>query len=161
MGKPLRGQDIYFFDIDSTSLLTEKSNLSAPHLNVRLTEPTHAVTSSTSTRVSNLQSSIRNQFLFSLGIILVELGFRKSFKDLQEQIGDEISGKSEYVSAIRLAESLSKRMGSVYGNIVKQCLKCDFGCGEDLNNPKLQATFYKTVVQGLEGLEEQFRKIQL
>lgn len=52
-------------------------------------------------------------------------------------------------------------LGSTYGQIVRKCLTCDFGRGDDLNEPTLQVEFYKDVVCELERLEEGFRNLQL
>ena len=52
-------------------------------------------------------------------------------------------------------------MGSSYSKIVKKLLQCDFGCGDDLNEPELQASYYKDVVCELDRLEQGFRKLQL
>lgn len=52
-------------------------------------------------------------------------------------------------------------LGRTYANIVKKCLACDFGHGDDLGDPALQAIFYRDVVCELERLEEGFSKLQL
>ena len=52
-------------------------------------------------------------------------------------------------------------MGSSYSKIVKKLLQCDFGCGDDLNEPELQASYYKEVVCELDRLEQGFRELQL
>jgi hypothetical protein len=44
---------------------------------------------------------------------------------------------------------------------VKKCLACDFGSGDNLNDPVLQAVFYRDIVNELERLEDVFAKLQL
>ncbi len=44
---------------------------------------------------------------------------------------------------------------------MKQLLECDFGCGDDLNDPKLQAGFHRDVVCALDKLEQGFREVQI
>jgi len=45
---------------------------------------------------------------------------------------------------------------------VRKCLGCDFGEGTtDLNDPALQAVFYRDVVCELERLEKGFAMLQL
>ena len=53
-------------------------------------------------------------------------------------------------------------MGVNYKMVVRKCLGCGFGEGTtDLNNPGLQAVFYKDVVCELERLERAFMTLQL
>ena len=68
---------------------------------------------------------------------------------------------TEFFTAKRLSNSIGREMGIVYSNIVKKLLQCNFGCGDDLNEPELQASYYKDVVCELDRLEQGFRKLQL
>ena len=52
-------------------------------------------------------------------------------------------------------------MGGTYSNIVKKLLQCNFGCGDDLNDPKLQVLYYRDVGFELDRLEQAFRELQL
>jgi hypothetical protein len=58
----------------------------------------------------------------------------------------------------RMMLGLILRVG--FASIVRKCLRCDFGCGEDLEDPLLQERLYHDVVFRLENLEEESRKLQ-
>ena len=50
-------------------------------------------------------------------------------------------------------------MGSTYGKIVRQCLRCDFGYGDDLDDLDLQARYYQAIVCELRRLEDGFGQL--
>ena len=156
----LRSEEIFFFGIDEASPTQQPLALSAPHLNVRVKGPDRSL-SRTSTFPP--PSCIRNKILFGLGVVLLELGYAETLRDLQQprDIQDNENRHTEFFVATRAVSSMGREMGSTYSEIVKKCLYCDFGCGDDLTNPKLQAVFYQDVVQELEKLEDGFRKLQL
>ena len=156
----LRSEEIYFFGMEEASVLQQPPALAAPHLNVRVKGPNESL-SRTSTFPP--PSCVRNKILFGLGVVLLELGYTKTLRDLQQprDIQDNENRLTEFFVATRAVSSMGREMGSTYGEIVEKCLYCDFGCGDDLANPKLQAVFYQDVVQELEKLEDGFRKLQL
>ena len=156
----LRSEEIFFFGIDKVSLTQQPPALSAPHLNVRVKGEDGSF-SRTSTFPP--PSCVRNTILFGLGVVLLELGYAETLRELQQprDIQDSEDRLTEFFVATRAVSSMGREMGSTYGEIVKKCLYCDFGCGDDLTNPKLQAVFYQDVVQELEKLEDGFRKLQL
>jgi hypothetical protein len=51
-------------------------------------------------------------------------------------------------------------LGSAYAGIVRKCLACDFGQGDNLNDQGLQSAF-RDVVCELERLEVAFSKLQI
>ena len=155
-----RSQDIYFFGLDEKSTLQQCLSLPAPHLNVCVKGPNASL--SRASAFSTL-GPIRNPLIFGLGVVLLEIGHAKTMKTLQQprDIQSNEDQLTEYLAAIRLAGSIGRELGSTYGQIVQKCLYCDFGCGDDLNNPKLQAGFYQDVIKELEKLEDGFRKLHL
>ncbi|KAI9800179.1 MAG: hypothetical protein M1833_003506 [Piccolia ochrophora] len=68
---------------------------------------------------------------------------------------------TEFFVAKRLSHTASIQMGPRYSEVVRKCLACDFGQGDDLNQPALQEAFYKDVICELGSLEERFRELQL
>ena len=52
-------------------------------------------------------------------------------------------------------------MGAIYGDVVRKCLRCGFGRGEDLNQPALQEGVYQAVICPLRRLEDKFRELQI
>ena len=156
-----RSDDIFFFGIDEDVALERTSILSKPHLNVKVKGPNGQLSRSSTFPQPSL---ISNPILFGLGIVLLEIAYSSTLRSLQ-QPGDLEGGQetkyTEFFTAKRLVSSIGREMGSTYGTIVKKCLQCDFGCGDDLNDPKLQAGFYRDVVCELDALEKNFRAIQL
>ena len=155
-----RSEDIFFFGIDEKSLLEHSPNLSAPHLNVRVRSSEGSLA-----RVASFppRTFAPNPLLFGLGVVLLEIGYSATLETLRTS-KDTVEGENKYTEffvAKRLAGSIGREMGTAYGKIVKRCLHCDFGCGDDLNEPELQAGFYKDVVKELEKLEEGFEKLSL
>ena len=155
-----RSEDILFFGLDEKSTSQQCLSLPAPHLNVCVKGPNGSLSRASTIPRSGL---IRNPLIFGLGVVLLEIGHAKTMKTLQQprDIRSDEDQITEYLVATRLASSIGRELGSNYGQIVQKCLYCDFGCGDDLNNPKLQAVFYQDVVKELEKLEDGFRKLQL
>jgi hypothetical protein len=86
-----------------------------------------------------LSQGVRNLTLHSLGACLA-------------QIGDwEFRDKAD-VSEIRRMAARGSRLGSRFHQIVQKCLYCDFGCGDDLKDPKLQRALCNDVVQPLDDM---------
>lgn len=81
-------------------------------------------------------------------------------QDSDFQSGQE-DRHTEFFTAKRLNRTASTPMGPRYSEIVRKCLQCDFGRGEDLNKPELQEGFYREVVCELGELENKFKELQL
>ena len=155
-----RSGDIYFFGVNEKSIMTGSCSLSCPHLNVRVRGPDGLMARSSAVPP---RAFAPNPVLFGLGVVLTELAYTAPLQSLQ-QPSDHENGENKYTEffvAKRLGSSIGREMGSTYGKIVKKCLQCDFGCGDDLNDPELQAGFYREVICELEILEQGFRAMQL
>lgn len=154
-----RSEDIYFFGINEKNFL--RTTLTAPHVNVKFKGPDGSLSQATGLLSHKLAP---NPLLFSLGVILLEIAYSSTLHSLQ-QPGDLENGQesryTEFFAAKRLANSLGREMGGTYRKVVKKLLQCDFGCGDDLNDPKLQALFHRDVVCELERLEQGFRALQI
>lgn len=163
-----RSEDVFFFDTNEDSRA-----LGHPHLNVRVRKPQHNNNNNdfaynTSTPSTDLV--IRNQPLFSLALILLELAYQAPFQTLRlpsniypapgpglNHAFSAILGAqySDLFTANRLIQELVPKMGLTYSKIVKKCLHCDFGLGvSNLGDRGLQEVFYRDVVCELERLEE-------
>ena len=64
------------------------------------------------------------------------------------------------MTAKRVANTVVREMGGTYSKIVKKLLQCNFGCGDDLNDPKLQGIVHRDVVCELERLEQEFSDLR-
>jgi hypothetical protein len=52
-------------------------------------------------------------------------------------------------------------MGPKYAEVVRKCIQCDFGYGDDLGETRLQEGFHQDVICRLEELEDTFRGLSL
>ena len=154
-----RSDDIFFFGINEKNV--QQPRLSAPHVNVKFKGPDGPPSGASGCLIHTLAP---NPLLFSLGVILLEIAYSSTLHSLQQpsdlEHGEE-SRFTEYITAKRLANLLGREMGGSYRKIVKKLLYCDFGCGDDLNDPTLQLSFYRDIVCELERLEQGFRALQI
>ena len=137
-----------------------------PHLHttVEHTKSTARSRSLTTTPSTMSTSVIPNLLLFDLGVMLLELAYNAPFQALRQQgtlLGSMNTAMADFTAALTLADQVGIFLGAGFAAIVKKCLRCDFGCGNSLDQPALQARLYEDVVCKLERLEEGFRKLQL
>lgn len=157
-------EDVIFFRHGKPD---DSASISSPHLNVHVGSIKSPKTITQNVQdVDNITGHmIRNPYLFSLGVVLIELAFQAPLRSLYTS-GDLINGQtnalSDFFVASRLSKTISSSLGSVYGKVVRKCLGCDFGQGtSDLSDEKLQAAVYQDVVCELERLERGFAMLQL
>ena len=156
-----RSEDILFFSTNEITQMQEISNLSAPHLNAKVKGP-DAQPSYASTIPQ--RTLARNQVLFSLGVVLLEIAYAASIESLKQESdlkNDQEDQYTAFFTARRLAKCKHSVMGITYHNIVEQLVECVFPCGDDLNNDQLQAAFHNDIICPLAELEEGFRKFHL
>jgi len=159
---PWRSQDVLFFDLDNSNSLRGLA-LTTPYLNVPIAsqqsgQPMHPST------IAAKSCLAPNPLLYSFGVVLLELAYEAPLQSLQQPCdleGGQESRYAEFFAARRLSKTLGSMLGSTYAQIVRKCLTCDFGGGDDLRDQTLQAEFYRDVVCELERLEGGFRKLQL
>ena len=156
-----RSEDIYFFGFDEKRCVEQPPDLSPPHLSVSVKSPDGAL--SRASTFPPPRAFAPNPLLFGLGVLLLEIGYTATLESLKRpsDTGDGENRYTEFFTAKRLASSISREMGPTYGKIVNKCLHCDFGCGQDLDNPELQAGFHRDVVQELKKLEDEFAGLEL
>lgn len=105
---------------------------------------------------------IRNRALFNLGKVLLELAFEQRFTCLKQadDAGQGLAADSEeFFAAERLVLSVSEKLGSRFAEVVRKCIKCDFGQGDDLASTRLQAGFYQDVICELETCEQRVQDL--
>jgi hypothetical protein len=109
-------------------------------------------------RAQSLPSPIvvRNQLLFNLGVLLLELAFQKPLAEMikETDMNSAHAGNTEFLTADRLSRQVSPHMGPRYAEVVKKCIHCYFASGNDLKQSKLQAEFHQDVICELEKLEQ-------
>jgi len=110
---------------------------------------------------------LRNELLFHLGVLLLELGHDAPLQLLcqKEDIikGGDASDAwlSEFLAAKRLGLSAAAQLNARYGKLARRCLDCDFGVGEDLDSPQLQQAVLVGIVEELDKCIEAEKKINL
>ena len=140
-----RSKDVHFFTPNDT-LAT--SFFKPPYLTTRLLDSEKSPESIESNHRSLCFAP--NSMLFSLGIILLELGFDAPIASLQQD-GDLVNGietpYTEFLVASRLKKVVGTKLGPRFERLVMKCLHCDFGLGSaELNNPGMQNAFFHDVV---------------
>ncbi|RDW87379.1 hypothetical protein BP5796_03073 [Coleophoma crateriformis] len=83
---------------------------------------------------AKLLYGIRNPTLWSLGVILLQIG-----------LWSKVDSPDD-VLKIRKLSSQAPALGPRYQELTKRCLECDFGYGEDLSKPRLQQAVYENLV---------------
>lgn len=159
-----KSHDVAFFDD-----VSERS-LSSPYLTTEFfgtsqqgqVPPTPCLQS----RESLSAGTARNEMLFHLGVVLLELGFSQPWPDLRQRALAKLPPEQQ--SNNRVAEKLAQenelrdRMGLNYCRIVRKCLACDFGLGEDnFSDAELQGAFLVDVVMALEKAERVLRELDM
>jgi hypothetical protein len=102
---------------------------------------------------------IRNQLLFRLGVMLLEIAFQKPLDEMKEttDTDGQDDSNADFWAADRLRHQVSACLAPRYAEVVRKCIHCDFGKDFDLTATKLQEAFYQDVVCELKRLEDLFR----
>lgn len=112
-------------------------------------------------RANTLRSRtlIRNQLLFRLGVMLLEIAFQKPLDEMKEttDADGQDDSNADFWAADRLRHQVSACLAPRYAEVVRKCIHCDFGKDFDLTATKLQEAFYQDVVCELKRLEDLFR----
>lgn len=166
------GQNVRYFN----TIEEPAGQLRGPYFTARIESKSTLIKGKMTAR--NLQASqtvmefgeARNELLFRFGILLLEIGYGRSWSELRQSISraqspttggqaNNNNNMSDYRAAEKLAYHLVNQLGPTYPRIVKKCLGCDFGLGEtDLDNEDLQRRFVNDVVSGLQQLQEGMMK---
>lgn len=140
----------------------DKSGLetSDPFLRIEL----EALTSARELHDESVSGLARNEMLFRLGIVMLELGYGKPWAVLRQPTWAKLPTRkqTDYHAAETLAKDrrLREKMGPRYPLVVRKCLGCDFGLGEnDLDNEELQGTYLSEVIMALRQAEADLRRL--
>lgn len=97
--------------------------------------------------------------------MLMGLAYQRPLRNLQEpgDIDYHNEYNTDYYTADRLHKSMAADtgMGSVYAEVVRKCIQCDFGHGSDLTASKMQEGYYEDVIQKLEDIETGMKSLGL
>ena len=97
---------------------------------------------------------IRNESLFALGLVLLELAYNKPLKEFWQPVDLGEDGNpnafTDISVAVRLESTLEREVGPVYAAVVRRCLHCTFDVDDvSLENDKFHRVVYLGVVKPL------------
>jgi hypothetical protein len=107
---------------------------------------------------SPISRIIRNETLYALGLILIELWYRKTIRQLHiEEDGPietnemNIKTMTTWNTADRLTDELYTEAGQKYADAVRRCIRCDFGLNlRSLKDAIFVRAVYDTVMRPLQ-----------
>ena len=141
--------DIYYL----TRVDTDKSDL--PYLSKHFVSP--SCTNLLMQPTQNMEPSlgIKNQSIFALGVVLIELWFGKPFDQFRDPrdlgYNNAVNSLSDYATASRLIEDVYEEAGQWYGDAVRRCVYCEFDQRENsLNKGLMKEAVHRGVVAPLE-----------
>jgi hypothetical protein len=141
--------------------LTQTGLLESPCLNTKLSSSHASLQLSGAQNGSSPASLASNQELFSLGVVLIELGYDAPFETVSRLDGLSVGTNAQvrdFLAARRLGESVHKKLNMTYGRLVEKCLNCNFGVATKLGDAELQSAVLIHVVNQLDICLEQYRK---
>ena len=158
LGEGLRSKDVVFVDLQEVSL----DPFHIPCLKSRVLISSNGEDQSVSGHTTinsqgnsgQLRSPVRNQTLYSLGVLLVELAYNSPLQDLQISEDDQGDPHTLYWAALRLGDRVWRELGQKYADAVKICLYGGFGASSELDDPRVQKQFFDEVVRKLERCAE-------
>lgn len=158
------GSSDVLFQAQHPSTMGQIEDLKEPFVDVSVRESSTATTACNGSQPTACYPFASNDFLFGLGVMLLELAYQKPLKSMQKAC-DIANSHDErhtlFFTAKRMSRLVSAKSGSRYGEIVRKCLACDFGRGDDLSQPALQEGVYREVVCELMELEDLLRAMNL
>ena len=113
---------------------------------------------------ANVFPGLRNQALFRLGIVLIELCLGDTLESLRTSEDPlDRDGKSniltEWATATRLIHDVSREAGNRYGDAVRRCIYCDFDQrSTSLENSAFRQAVYDGIIVPLEDIYEDYNQ---
>lgn len=144
-GTPNRISDSVLQSLHTNALFPDCRKRSTPLPMEGVAETAAAIkdVSSPSYSPADILYGVRNMTLFSLGVALIEIGRWRPLR---------YSDTEDPIISVRKMARGPLRLGSRYREIVRMCLECDFGYGNDLSKSELQSAVYGGVVCQLEDM---------
>ncbi len=150
----LKSDDILFFGSDDRG---RKGLLNAPHLH---SFQRHKGKASERISLSGDHGRIKNEMLYCLGVVLLEIEFEDTLESLI--VDSSLDGAASLQQLMLLKRRAGRELGTLYGRIIRMCLDCDFGLGLDeytLDDPRVQKIFYSQVVRQFQERMPEYDKI--
>ncbi|KAI1500910.1 hypothetical protein F5X99DRAFT_409534 [Biscogniauxia marginata] len=105
---------------------------------------------------------VYNKVLWSLGAALLEIGHWETLDRLRSSSAGGVGCDNDDFNDILAARQLSKRktmLGGKYDEMVRKCLRCDFGQGENLGTRELEEAVYGNIVCPLQDSIEKMEQL--
>ena len=116
----LKSEDILFFGSGDRE---QQRSLKAPHLHHFQRYKGKATDKS----VLSKDGLIKNEMLYCLGVVLLEIEFEDTLESLI--VDSTLGGVPDLQQMILLKRRAGRELGTLYGRIIRMCLDCDFGLG--------------------------------
>ena len=117
----------------------------------------------TPSRRERLTLWVRNEALFTLGIVLIEICYNKSIEELADNAEKDENRKphpqTAFLTAMRLSNEIQEQFGIRYASAVRGCLHCNFGGDQndpDLGSEQFQTSVWQNIIKPLEDVAEIF-----
>lgn len=152
------GSDIVFYGYKahnaagSSSPPTTSHQIPAPSIRINVSTED----SQTISRISRREKRIRNDYLFQLGVSLLEIAYQAPLRDIS--LMSTATERTDFEIADHCSRKVAAILGPRYARIVRRCLGCDFGEDVDLDCEGLRLAVHQTVILELEGLEQDFER---
>lgn len=106
---------------------------------------------------------IRNEAIFVLGVILIELSEGRLLSAFETPQDLDMNGQrtfmTEYLIATRLLKRVYEREGTRYGDAVRRCIHCEFDeMNPDFANDSFRKKYFDGVVSPLESVWDDFSR---
>lgn len=150
-----RSDDVLFFNFGTSS---SSNTLESPHL--------HPGTAKRHGKQDTAKKSwTKNELIYRLGIMLLELEFEDNVSNLIEKSMSDGTPPIEMFRAeslVLLKRRAGEHLGTLYGRIVRMCLDCDFGLGLEeygFERGDVKRVFYESVVLRFQERMPEYQKI--
>lgn len=148
-------EDVYFIQKPGADPITVYEH---PYVCREFTRPANATASQPQQPPLRV---IRNQTLYSLGLLLIELWYGQCIKQLRNpaDLNHQGSPGVAWCTAERIVnDELEYEAGKSYTDAVRRCLRCDFNRSDiDLDSKDFQKAVFEGVVLPLEATLKYFR----
>ena len=136
--------DIFFVQHEAQG---GKTFISKPFVSKAFNSPVCKINARVPTEpYTTIASDVRNQTIFSLGIVLIELWYGQTLETLRVPADLRANNKpnqlTDFATARRLTEEIYDEAGEWYGDAVRRCIYCEF----DLRNTSLDTEGMKEAV---------------
>jgi hypothetical protein len=109
-----------------------------------------------------INSPIRNETIFALGVTLIELSLGRSLRYFQTEEDLGPNGEPNFLTDLSIAQRLvmkqvHEKEGARYANTVNRCINCIFdGIDPSLEDEQFRQAFYQSAVVPLRELRDDF-----